>query len=64
MYDVYIIGMYCSNLERLDLSEMYLTQSAVKKLSQKCPELKVHMTQQLCNEVERQGKQGNYTQDS
>jgi hypothetical protein len=39
-FGISIIGMYCSNLERLDLSEMYLTQTAMKKLSQKCPELK------------------------
>lgn len=35
------VGMYCSCLERLDLSGVSVTQNAFRKLSLKCTNLKV-----------------------
>ena len=41
IYDL-CVGMYCTSLERLDLSGVPVTQNAMKRLSQRCPELKVY----------------------
>ena len=37
------VGMYCTRLERLDLSGVPVSQTSIRKLSQRCASLKVRM---------------------